>query len=330
MEFMKKLCSSFVIFLLCSAVNVNATVCGTYVSHKLESASTTTYVCSAAACPSSAPSTFLGTGCTGTLISSNLACVCEYTICCPDTATHYEDTQTREWITTNVPFGSEDQAARSNLDSLVSSLNPPLPGFVLTGELKGVVYDSTGNPDGTSTVRSDAFLKRGYDSPGSGSVTPTPIGGLTGSGGAGNGTGTGGLSLTDTATAVQQGVTNAITPLGQGLSVPSTTYNNPVLPTAQSLIDAKDSSINGIKGDFTSTMNTIKASPLFSLPLNLTNNLPVSGSPVISFNAGVFGSHSYDFSDSNWSWVLLVLRSVIMIAFSYVGIKIVVLKGGGG
>lgn len=285
--------------------------------------------CSLSWLPSGAPS-----GCTSTLSTAVVSdCVCNYQICCDNSVTPiYEDgiiTTYNIAVSINDDYGA---VARAEFDSYVGAISLPIPapGYVLTGSLSGMAYDVMAGMDGTGTMRWTGYKRGSYTAlpgDGGGTLTPTPLlgGGTGGTGGTGSG-----LTLAETQDAVHLGVSDAMNEIGTGVYVVPEYYDNPAIPDSGALTAARDSSVSGIQSDFIAAMNTIKTSSLFSLPLNLTNNLPVAGTPVISFNAGVFGSHTYDFGDANWSWVLLVLRSILLIAFSYVGIKIVVLKGGGG
>lgn len=71
--------------------------------------------------------------------------------------------------------------------------------------------------------------------------------------------------------------------------------------------------------------DAVLATGIFLLPAALSSGIPGGGTSVMSFNAGVFGSHSYDFS--TWSGnVILILRSVFLVIFSFIAIRVVVLK----
>jgi hypothetical protein len=77
--------------------------------------------------------------------------------------------------------------------------------------------------------------------------------------------------------------------------------------------------------DFT---NSLKQTSLWSLPSSMTTDFPSGGDPVISFNAGVYGSHSYSFA--SWGSALYnVIKGIVLVICSWVAIKIVT-KGGGG
>lgn len=79
---------------------------------------------------------------------------------------------------------------------------------------------------------------------------------------------------------------------------------------------------------FTSFTNTIKGTSLWSVPNALSAGFPAGGNPVISFNGGVYGQHSYDFS--TWgSGIFNVIKGIVLVICSWVAIRIVT-KGGGG
>jgi hypothetical protein len=79
---------------------------------------------------------------------------------------------------------------------------------------------------------------------------------------------------------------------------------------------------------FNTFITTVKTSGLFSLPNLLTQNIPASTTSVISFNGGRYGVQSFDFA--NYGSAFAVLKTILMICFSAIGIKIITLKGGSG
>lgn len=83
-----------------------------------------------------------------------------------------------------------------------------------------------------------------------------------------------------------------------------------------------------IQGRFSQFFTDVKSTSLFSLPNQLLSGLPSGGSPVMTVDCGRWGVKSIDFS--TMSDLLSVIRTVFLIAFSFVAIKILVLKGGGG
>ena len=76
-------------------------------------------------------------------------------------------------------------------------------------------------------------------------------------------------------------------------------------------------------------LDSMKASSFFSMPSSLFQSFPSGGSPDISFNAGRFGTHTYNFSTA-WASIIPLLKGIIIAVFAVVAVKVVVLKGGGG
>lgn len=71
-------------------------------------------------------------------------------------------------------------------------------------------------------------------------------------------------------------------------------------------------------------MTDLRGSSLFSLPTSILGNIPSSGTSVISFDGGEFGQQSFDFAA--FSNQLMVIRSVLLLCFSLLSIRIVTLK----
>lgn len=71
-------------------------------------------------------------------------------------------------------------------------------------------------------------------------------------------------------------------------------------------------------------MTDLRGSSLFSLPTSILGNIPGSGTSVISFDGGEFGQQSFDFAA--FSNQLMVIRSVLLLCFSLLSIRIVTLK----
>lgn len=107
------------------------------------------------------------------------------------------------------------------------------------------------------------------------------------------------------------GSTNGVVYNPQGLS--STPYGS-------------GNTVGDFGGRITRFIDDVKATPLFSLPSSLLSNIPGDGSSVISFNAGRYGTHTYDFA--SLGSLLNTLKVLILIIFSAVAVKIVTLKGG--
>lgn len=108
------------------------------------------------------------------------------------------------------------------------------------------------------------------------------------------------------------GSTNGVVYNPQGLS--STPYGS-------------GQTVGDFGGRITQFVNDVKATPIFSMPSSLLGNIPGGGSSTITFSAGRWGTHTYDFS--SWGSILDTLKALILIIFSAVAVRIVTLKGGG-
>ena len=64
---------------------------------------------------------------------------------------------------------------------------------------------------------------------------------------------------------------------------------------------------------------------LFSLPSQYFNSLPAGGSPIYTVEAGQYGTHTVDLSETMGNG-LLVLKTVLLLCFSFLSIRVVVLK----
>jgi hypothetical protein len=71
-------------------------------------------------------------------------------------------------------------------------------------------------------------------------------------------------------------------------------------------------------------MTDLRGSSLFSLPTSILGNIPTSGTSAISFDGGQFGQQSLDFAA--FSNQLMIIRSVLLLCFSLLSIRIVTLK----
>ncbi|BCO08817.1 hypothetical protein GF1_11930 [Desulfolithobacter dissulfuricans] len=84
----------------------------------------------------------------------------------------------------------------------------------------------------------------------------------------------------------------------------------------------------GQEFDFVSRTNDfidqMKSTGLFSLPGQISQNIPTGGESVMTIEAGQYGTHDFNFAD--WGNALAVLRTVCLIVFSWIGIRIVTLK----
>lgn len=79
---------------------------------------------------------------------------------------------------------------------------------------------------------------------------------------------------------------------------------------------------------FRDFFDQMRTTALFSLPNQFLSGLPSGGSSVMSFSAGRFGHHTFDFSLFSSLWT--TLKTIILVLFAWLGVRIVTLKGGGG
>jgi len=81
-----------------------------------------------------------------------------------------------------------------------------------------------------------------------------------------------------------------------------------------------------IPARFTSFLNTVKSSGLFSFSSGFFNSLPGGGSPVYEIEGGqTFGHHSIDLSQT-LSTGLAVLKTVLLACFGFLSIRAVIMK----
>ena len=76
---------------------------------------------------------------------------------------------------------------------------------------------------------------------------------------------------------------------------------------------------------FTSFLNTVKSSGLFSFSSSFFNSLPGGGSPVYEIDAGQYGHHTIDLSQT-LSTGLAVLKTVLLACFGFLSIRAVIMK----
>ena len=76
---------------------------------------------------------------------------------------------------------------------------------------------------------------------------------------------------------------------------------------------------------FTSFLNNIKSSGLFSFSSSFFNSLPGGGSPIYTVEAGTYGTHTIDLSET-MSTGLTVLKTVLLLLFGFLSIRVVILK----
>jgi len=80
-----------------------------------------------------------------------------------------------------------------------------------------------------------------------------------------------------------------------------------------------------IPARFTTFVNTVKASPLFSFSSGFFNSLPGGGSPIYEIEAGQYGRHTIDFSQT-MSGGLAVMKTVLLMVFGFFSIRAVIMK----
>ena len=80
-----------------------------------------------------------------------------------------------------------------------------------------------------------------------------------------------------------------------------------------------------ISGRFTQFLNNVKSSGLFSFSNDFFNSLPGGGSPVYEIEAGRYGHHTIDLSDT-LSTGLAVLKTILLVCFGFLSIRAVIMK----
>ena len=80
-----------------------------------------------------------------------------------------------------------------------------------------------------------------------------------------------------------------------------------------------------IPARFTTFLNNVKSSGLFSFSNNFFNSLPSGGSPIFEIEGGIFGSHSIDLSET-MSGGLAVVKTVLLALFGFLSIRAVIMK----
>ena len=79
---------------------------------------------------------------------------------------------------------------------------------------------------------------------------------------------------------------------------------------------------------FGTFVTTMKSSGLFALPGQVLGNIPLGGSSVFNISFGRFGSSTLDLA--SFGSAIAIIRSLVLMAFSIYGFKIITLKGGSG
>ncbi len=80
-----------------------------------------------------------------------------------------------------------------------------------------------------------------------------------------------------------------------------------------------------IPSRFTTFLDTVKSSPLFSFSNSFFNSLPGGGSPIYEIEAGRYGHHSVDLS-LTMSVGLAVLKTILLAIFGFLSIRAVIMK----
>lgn len=104
---------------------------------------------------------------------------------------------------------------------------------------------------------------------------------------------------------------------GAGGGLPDEDGSYPV-PGLTNYGDNRDNNINSRLNDF---FNEMKTSPLFSFSTRATGSIPTTGSSTMSFSAGSFGTHTYDYA--TLSPVYLILSKLFMILTVFTSVKII-------
>ena len=76
---------------------------------------------------------------------------------------------------------------------------------------------------------------------------------------------------------------------------------------------------------FSSFMDTVKSSSLFSFSSSFFNSIPGGGSPIYQIEAGRYGSHTIDLSQT-MSNGLAVLKTILLTCFGFLSIRAVIMK----
>lgn len=112
-------------------------------------------------------------------------------------------------------------------------------------------------------------------------------------------------------------------------SLPENVDNTASKPAySSSFFEIGTPTLDSYKGAFNGFTNDMKATPLYGLVGGFFRGAPTGGSSVVSFNGGVYGTHSYDFS--SWVSIMSVIKGIVLVMFAAASIRIIFLKGGSG
>lgn len=76
---------------------------------------------------------------------------------------------------------------------------------------------------------------------------------------------------------------------------------------------------------FDTFLSNVASTGLFSLPSGYFNSLPGGGSPTYTIEAGQYGTHTVDLSETMGTG-LAVLKTVLLLCFAFLSVRVVVLK----
>ena len=76
---------------------------------------------------------------------------------------------------------------------------------------------------------------------------------------------------------------------------------------------------------FDTFLANVATTGLFSLPFQYFNSLPGGGSPTYTIEAGTYGTHTVDLSETMGTG-LAVLKTVLLLCFAFLSVRVVVLK----
>lgn len=80
-----------------------------------------------------------------------------------------------------------------------------------------------------------------------------------------------------------------------------------------------------IPARFSSFLTSVQGSGLFSFSSGFFNSVPGGGSPVYTVEAGQYGTHTVDLSETLGTG-LAVLKTVLLLLFGFLSIRVVILK----
>ena len=299
-------------------------------------------------------------------VVSVVTALCDAAQC--DNLNNYQQSTIDKSTLTGVAIGGEQAAADAYCQSSSVAYAAPQTGYLRTGGLGGTEADvSLGAVQGTVDVTVRCWKRGQYTLP-SGTIIPLaglPGGsGGSGSGGGGNpldsgvssaGSPKGGIYDPLWTANINQGpIGNAGDPLfvtttnpgsgggggggigvgdlqnGMGDTSSYTGGSNVGAFNPASGINTTDQSFAAMKTNFDTFKTGLASSSLFSAHATFFSAAAGVGTgtaPKITVNGGhTFGSHDFDFAIYT-PW-LLILKSVVLVVFAFISIRIVVLKGG--